>query len=596
MGERQKVIIIGAGPTGLSLGLSLQKYGINPVIIDKRPDPDTQVQYKSKALSVHAHTAEILEDLGVMDKIEERSIVVLDVVVKDNELNHIANINVEGMPSKYQGMIALPQYHTEEVLRNTFNERGGTIKWNHKLEHCKQNYKEVTLKIKDTVNDESKEIVTEFLVGCDGSHSTVRRATSINWVGEDLNRIFTMISCKVKRENKEKVLMIFKDGHTSIFIPEPNGKDRILIQYPIEKKHELPQEPTLEFYQDLMEIITDNGKIDVELSDPTWMTHFEIRQRYAEELKEGRILIAGDAAHSHSPVGGRGMNTGIQDGYNLGWKLASVIKGFGKTTLIDSYNVERKFIAEELIKSTGLQTKLAINNNYFVSHLRKIALSSVNVIQSIQFINTAILSEISMLNVSYVGNSNIVFEEPVKGMFRMSFLTSNSYVKSGSRLPEFSVKLLTLNEGQLNNNNEDENNNNSNNNAINVDDIQISEDEVRVHELFSYVNHIICISLVNFLNFTEEVLDSITSILSYLEYYEGLISTYIAVENTNQIELLSEVISSSNIKLNFILDETHSFSTNFQHPLIVVRPDKYVGALSSLSLTNLQNYLEQILY
>jgi 2-polyprenyl-6-methoxyphenol hydroxylase-like FAD-dependent oxidoreductase len=344
------VLVVGAGPVGLTLGCELLLHGLSCRLIDLL---DAPVIY-SKAAVAHARTLEIFEALGVAEAVIARSKLIhgMSAYASGKRVMHVL---LGEMDSPFPNIYGISQHDTEAILAERFVALGGRIERGCRLESLTQDGEGVSATlVRDPGSRE--ELRTRWLVGCDGAHSTVRKAVGIHFDGSPYEEKIIQTDVRVKWprhiDDDEILAFVSPDGPIGCFPFFQDGRCRVIKMY-----MDTPPEgePTLATFQSLLEAHVPG----VELSDPAWIIGFRIHHRLASRYRVDRVFIAGDAAHIHSPVGGQGMNTGIQDVHNLAWKLALVTRGVALPELLDSYEAERRPLAEELLRGTDLAMRAA---------------------------------------------------------------------------------------------------------------------------------------------------------------------------------------------------------------------------------------------
>lgn len=392
------VLIVGAGPTGLLLAAQLARQGINPRLIDKNPQPSD----KSKALAVFARTLEIFEELGIVEEAIARG-------RKLHEFNfyadskRFAHIRVAGIDSFFQFVLCLPQYETECLLEQRVESLGVKVERSVTFTQLEQDTHGVTATLCHADGREER-CRTTWLIGCDGVRSTVRRETGLNYKGTDLARPFILADARVDWNLSPNGPHVFYSANgvlAAIPLPE-EGYWRMITDLSLDT--DPPENPDLNLFQQLAD---ERSHLEVSMSDPQWTSSFSIRQRMVETSRLGRVLLAGDALSSHSPVGGQGMNAGLQDAYNLAWKLALVIQNKGQAELINSYPAEREPISKSLLTATEWATRMVTVRNPVFKQIRQYSLGFLTGFDRVQH---RIASTLSELNVNY-RNSPIVQED-----------------------------------------------------------------------------------------------------------------------------------------------------------------------------------------
>ncbi|MEV6238231.1 rifampin monooxygenase [Lentzea sp. NPDC051838] len=338
------VIIAGGGPTGMMLAGELRLHGVGVVLLERDPEPTKVV----RALGMHARSIEILDQRGIVDRF-------LALGTKHPLAGFFAGIEKpapDRLDTKYPHTLGLPQPVTERLLTEHAVEMGAEIRRSCEVVGLSQDSESVSVSLADgTV------LRARYLVGCDGGRSTVRKLAGIDFPGEP-TRVETLlgemgigvpwdeampIMLKVRETQKRFGLAPFGEGVYRVVVPaEGVSEDRAVM-------------PTLEdFRSQLVRIAgTDFG-----VHSPRWMSRFGDATRQASRYRSGRVFLAGDAAHIHPPTGGQGLNLGLQDAFNLGWKLAAAVHGWAPSDLLDSYEAERHPVAEEVLNNTRAQIEL----------------------------------------------------------------------------------------------------------------------------------------------------------------------------------------------------------------------------------------------
>jgi 2-polyprenyl-6-methoxyphenol hydroxylase-like FAD-dependent oxidoreductase len=343
------VLIVGAGPTGLTLAVCLERYGIRTRLVDRLDGPSPL----SRALVVQPRTIEVFDDLGLADKALARGLRVegAKVVAQNGRQAHLRFAGFAGLESHYPFILVLPQDATEALLTEQLTARGGRVEWGVELEthRAVEGAVEATLRHKDG----RQEVVrARWLVGCDGARSQVRKAAGIPFEGETYEDVCMLADVRVDWPlgTGEICIMPSRRGVLAAF-PMP-GETRFRLVTIIPRDMAPPGEtptPTLEQFQ---ELVSQLVSLPVRLSEPRWTSGYRLHRRGVPHYRQGRVLLAGDAAHIHSPAGGQGMNTGIQDAYNLAWKLALVLQGRKSESLVDTYGAEREPVGRKLLEGT----------------------------------------------------------------------------------------------------------------------------------------------------------------------------------------------------------------------------------------------------
>jgi 2-polyprenyl-6-methoxyphenol hydroxylase-like FAD-dependent oxidoreductase len=336
------VVIIGAGPVGLTAALTLQRFGIDFRIVDRNPGP---VQH-SNALGVAVRTLEVLEMLGLKQQFSKAGYPV-DHGQFRTFGKFLGRLSFNSVDSPYRGMHAIPQNVTESLLNDALLERGGEILRNHEATAIQQDESGVIITAR--LHDGTPQTIrARYLIGCEGSNSITRQTCGIEFVGERYESwVFLQTDAVLKWTYPVGDMYAFLHENMA-FLAFPynlNGRARIICAIPDTN----PEDKSLPTLAEMQQHARRAADPAAELSEPTWFSRFRTQHRIAKTYRDGRCFLAGDAAHVHPPIGGQGMNTGMQDAFNLGWKLALVLRAQGPETLLDTYNSERRPIAEDLI-------------------------------------------------------------------------------------------------------------------------------------------------------------------------------------------------------------------------------------------------------
>ncbi|MES2546427.1 MAG: FAD-dependent oxidoreductase [Pseudomonadota bacterium] len=365
------VLIAGAGPTGLMLANQLARQGIRVMIIDRHSGPAQQ----TRAMAVHARTLEIYAKLGIVQQ-------ALALGRKGNGANmwaagrRMARIplgDIGKTVSPFPFVLMLGQDDNERILGEHLNQQGISVQWNTELMDLEQqpDCVNATLKLPD---GSLHKVSASYLAGCDGGHSTVRELSGIQFPGAPYEHVFFVADTEATGDMVPDELNAFlwHDGF-HLFFPMA-GKDRWRVIGILPKR--LRNQDDVEF-SELSPDIQQQAGIHLDFKACSWFSTYRIAHRAAEKFRDRRCFLLGDAAHVHSPMGGQGMNTGLQDAYNLAWKLALVVKGNAKDSLLDSYEAERLPVAQRLLKTTDRAFTLLVSNNWLAGIFRTRILAKI---------------------------------------------------------------------------------------------------------------------------------------------------------------------------------------------------------------------------
>lgn len=391
------VLIVGAGPTGLSLACQLLRYRVDFLIVEKKEG----VTPFSKAIGVHARTLEIYEQMDLAQPaIEQGAIAGKGRFFVDGEVRgelHFSQIG-EGL-SRYPFILLLEQSKNEQLLYDYLQRGGGEVHWQTELEDFTPGDSSITARLK-TANGESQIIEAKYLVGCDGPPSLVRNKLGIDFGGSTFERTFYVADAQVDWRFPHDAIQgcLAKDSFV-FFFPLPGEKRyRIVGVFP----EELAKDEGEILYEEIEAIIKDIAKLDLDIHDVEWFSTYKVHARHAARFSSGRCFLAGDSAHIHSPAGAQGMNTGIQDAYNLAWKLALVLRNGAREDLLNTYNEERLENAKNLLRTTDRMFQLTAGDQWWLAFLRTSVLPSLaNFILNLDWVRKTVFPTLSQIGINY---------------------------------------------------------------------------------------------------------------------------------------------------------------------------------------------------
>jgi 2-polyprenyl-6-methoxyphenol hydroxylase-like FAD-dependent oxidoreductase len=338
------VLIVGAGPTGLTLAASLLLKDINVVLIDRQAEGANT----SRAAGVNARTLEVLDGstgLDVTRRLVKEGIEAPRFAIRDGA-KVLLNIDFSGLDTAYPFTLLIPQSTTERLLLDRVRELGGDVIRPKVLATVVQDATGVTATF-----DDGDTIRASYVVGADGMHSTVREQAGIGFSGGAYEHSFVLADAQLSGDAPtDEVRLFWASEGLTVVAPLPNGDFRVVA--PVD---DAPEEPSVEFVQQLLDARGPGG---ITVMGIAWGSRFRIHHRVADTYRAGRMLLAGDAAHVHSPAGGQGMNLGIQDAVALADALAAVLGG-GPDSVLDAYSATRRPIAQQVVELTDRLTKLA---------------------------------------------------------------------------------------------------------------------------------------------------------------------------------------------------------------------------------------------
>jgi 2-polyprenyl-6-methoxyphenol hydroxylase-like FAD-dependent oxidoreductase len=421
---KTEVVIIGAGPTGLSLATQLVRHGIDFVIVEK----NERVTPFSKAIGVQARTLEIYEQLGLAHKaVEQGAVAGKARLLSGGEMraeidfSHIG----EGL-SAYPFMLLLEQSKNEQLLHEYLQQRGKEVFWNTEFKSLSQTNESATAQVV-TAEGVLQTIEGRYLVGCDGAKSLIRHALGLEFHGSTVERTFFVADVVVDWKFSHDALHIClsPDSLLAFFPLKGDNRYRIVGAFP----EEFTKDEGEILYEEIEQRIKEEAKLELDIRDVAWFSTYRVHTLHVNKFSEGRCFLAGDSAHIHTPAGGQGMNTGIQDGYNLAWKMALVLRGQASEKLLDTYNEERLENAKNLTRSTDRMFQFLAGSDWFLGFLRTNILPSVaKYMLSLDSVKNFIFPLISQIGINYRHSS-----------LSQHAADENFTVKAGDRMPYFLI-------------------------------------------------------------------------------------------------------------------------------------------------------------
>lgn len=506
------VLVVGAGPVGLFCANELMRQGLHCRIIDKK----AELSDKSKALALHIRTLDLLADCGFIAEVLIQGLKVEGIIVK-SKAKELINASFAHLSANHHFLIDLPQDKTERILYQGLINKGINVNWQTELIEIAQTANAVTATVQHA-DGHSEKINASWLIACDGAHSTLRKLLYAKFTGLSINQTWWLADLHITWDLPENKMVVYlgDKGPLACF---PIGEKRYRLVMSAPKKIEHKQ-PTLE---DITQLFNLRSSDEAVLSNPNWISQFGIEQRQLEKYRYGRVFFAGDAAHVHSPVGGQGLNTGMQDIYNLAWKLALVHKGFAHEQLLDSYQKERQPIAHNVVKKTGAMTRLIMLTNPVLIGLRNRVMQLAT---SFDFIKNYLLKDIAELDISYA-------KSPI-----VNNLGRSTAFKIGEFLNDFPLI-----------------------------DVQ-SQAEKQLHQITRGTLH----HLFLFDGFANSQLAMLTELAFIVEQrYRGLINTHLVLANpTDEVPQTGSVWIDNEQKVYKRFAIQHSTA-------VLIRPDKYIG-------------------
>ena len=418
------VIIVGAGPTGLALAVQLIRHGVDFVIFDKK---ETTTPF-SKAIGVQARTLEIYEQVDLaQDLIAKGAITEKARLIVGGEVRGEAVFSEMGKGlSPYPFVLIVEQGKHEKLLYDFIKSNGKDVLWNTELENFMQDKTGVKANIK-TSGGKTETIEAKFLVGCDGAKSPVRHALGLKFEGSTFERMFYVADVQIEWKFLHDALMVFLMKNNLLAFFPMVGSDRhfrIVGTFP----EEFAKDEGDVLYEEIEAQIKKDAETELDITHVDWFSTYKVHTRHVEKFSQGRCFLAGDSAHIHTPAGAQGMNTGIQDGYNLAWKLAFVLNGRASEKILETYNEERLVNAEILLKTTDRFFNLVASPEPVLSYLRTHVFPYIaGAAFSIDAVKKFVFPRISQIGINYRGSS-------------LSENSESFDINEGDRMPYFEVE------------------------------------------------------------------------------------------------------------------------------------------------------------
>lgn len=422
------VLIVGAGPTGLMLANQLGRRGVRIKIVDRHSGPAQQ----TRAMAVHARTLEIYAALGIADR-------ALELGRRGNAANLWANGqwrtriplgDIGRRLSPFPFVLMLGQDDNERIMGDKLGEFGVAVQWNTELTGLAQQADHVTADLRQP-DGSVRAVTASYVAGCDGGHSAVRQLSGIDFPGAPYEHVFFVADteCTGPMVQEELNVYLWRDGFHLFFPMRGSNRWRVIGILP----ERLRDKDALTFDEVVPAIVEEAGA-GITFTACDWFSTYRIHHRRATRFRDRRCFVLGDAAHVHSPMGGQGMNTGLQDAYNLAWKLALVVRHRADEALLDSYEAERIPVARRLLETTDCAFTLIVSDGWMARLFRtRIMAALVARAMKIGRVRTLAFRTISQTGISYRESS---LSQTLSGV-------PEEAPRAGDRFPWLRVRLRT---------------------------------------------------------------------------------------------------------------------------------------------------------
>ena len=367
------VLVVGAGPTGLSFAATLAAGNVDFVLIDRVAEG----QNTSRAAAVHARTLEVLEGIGVSDRLVAAGLQVPEFTARDHD-KVLLSISFTDLRTRYPYVLVIPQNETEAILAGRLAELGGTVHRTHEVVDMHQDADGVAVTVR-TAGGADRTVRARYVVGADGYHSLVRKRAGIAFEPGTYAQSFVLGDVRMEWPLAAREMQLFLSRHgIAGIVPFADGRYRLIATL-----DDAPEHPTRD---DLQAVLDERGPASgtARIDAVNWSSRFRIHHGVAAQFRAGRTFLAGDAAHVHSPAGGQGMNIGIQDARDLGDRFVAIIRGGADEKMLDGYEAARRPVAERIVKMTDRLTRVVTVKGNIRQELRNLALEAAGHLPAIR--------------------------------------------------------------------------------------------------------------------------------------------------------------------------------------------------------------------
>ncbi|MEV0368668.1 FAD-dependent monooxygenase [Streptomyces sp. NPDC050636] len=362
--RRTDVIVVGAGPTGLLLAGDLAEAGLGVTLLERRPDTTSNL---TRALVVHARTLEQLDARGLADELVSGGY----PLTRGRLFGGVA-VDPTQLPSRFPFMLATPQFEVERVLERRARQAGVIFRYDSEVLGLEQDDDGVTVRVRDA--DGIRSARAAYLVGTDGVRSTIREALGLPFPGKSVLRSLVLADVRLAQEPETPLTVTATTDAFALISSFGDGWYRVTGW----NRHRQADDDVPADLDEVRELARIAFGSDYGMHDARWISRFHSDERQVPSYRVGRAFLAGDAAHVHSPAGGMGMNTGLQDAANLSWKLAAVLQGHAPDSLLDSYHDERHPVGKLVLRTSGAMLRAGLLHGPVGRAARAVAAQLVN--------------------------------------------------------------------------------------------------------------------------------------------------------------------------------------------------------------------------
>jgi 2-polyprenyl-6-methoxyphenol hydroxylase-like FAD-dependent oxidoreductase len=382
MDREVEVLVVGAGPVGLTAASALAKQGREVMIVDAAHEGANT----SRAAVIHAKTLEVLESIEVTPRLLAEGVVVPVFTMRDRA-RVLAALDFSGLDTAYPFTLMVPQWRTERLLTERLTELGGRVLRGQRLTSVHSDGTGATATLEDD-DGRDQRVQARYVIGADGMHSTVRDSIRIAFEGGSYEQSFVLADVVMDWPLPDhEVQLFFSPAGLVVVAPLPGGHHRIVATV-----DRAPENPTM---HDVMSLLSERGPGEGVVRDLIWSSRFRLHHRVAQQYRRDSVFLAGDAAHVHSPAGGQGMNTGIQDAVDLASTLTAALQGKADEAALDGYEQRRRPIARQVVALTDRVTRLATARNGVLRGIRNLAISRALKVPRLQHSVTMQIAELT---------------------------------------------------------------------------------------------------------------------------------------------------------------------------------------------------------